>query len=359
MARQSLAPYARHSKAPGLHDGLAPKLCSALPSMSRANDPFDTYLLRVFAVLLAERSVSRAATRLNQSQPAVSTALKRLREIFGDPLLVKDKQRMVPTERALRLEASVRVVLGEIDALLAPADSFDPATTRLTFHLGTPDYLAPPLMAAVVQYLRGTAPGARLFMHPLGPEFDVEAALADGSLDVVVGNWPQPPEHLHTTLLMEDEIVCLVDRDHPGAQGLTPSDYLHGAHVVPQLYSTLQRGVVESHLATLRLARTPTVTVPYFSMAPQLLPGTDLIFTTSRHFAQHYAALLPLAIVPAPLDFPPMRFYQLWHARHQRAPGHVWFRSLLSAVMRTAGATRHLRMPPAKTAAAPLTLDRT
>lgn len=313
--------------------------------MSRPDDPFDTYLLRVFSILMRERSVSRTATRLNQSQPAISTALKRLREIFGDPLLIKDKQRMVPTERALQLEVSVRVVLGEIDVLLTPGTAFEPATTKQVFRIGTPDYLAPPLMAAVVNYMRGTAPNARLLLQPLGPDYDFEEALAEGELDVVIGNWPQPPEHLRTTLLLEDEIVCLVDRDHPLAGGMKVADYLQGAHVVPLLYSMTQRGVVETSLAAQRMARTAAVTVPYFGMAPHLLPGTDLIFTTSRHFAQHYAAMLPLAIVPSPIDFPPMRFYQLWHGRTQHAPGHIWFRSLLSAVVRTAGATRHLRTP--------------
>lgn len=313
--------------------------------MSRPDDPFDTYLLRVFSILMRERSVSRTATRMNQSQPAISTALKRLREIFGDPLLVKDKQRMVPTERALQLEVSARVVLGEIDVLLAPGTAFEPATTKQVFRVGTPDYLAPPLMAAVVNYMRGTAPNARLLLQPLGPDYDFEEALAEGELDVVIGNWPQPPEHLRTTLLLEDEIVCLVDRDHPLAGGMKVADYLQGAHVVPLLYSMTQRGVVETSLAAQRMARTAAVTVPYFGMAPHLLPGTDLIFTTSRHFAQHHAAMLPLAIVPSPIDFPPMRFYQLWHGRTQHAPGHLWFRSLLSAVVRTAGATRHLRTP--------------
>lgn len=317
--------------------------------MSRPDDPFDTYLLRVFSILMRERSVSRTATRLNQSQPAISTALKRLREIFGDPLLVKDKQRMVPTERALQLEVSVRVVLGEIDVLLAPGTAFEPATTKQVFRIGTPDYLAPPLMAAVVNYMRGTAPNARLLLQPLGPDYDFEEALAEGELDVVIGNWPQPPEHLRTTLLLEDEIVCLVDRDHPLAGGMKVADYLQGAHIVPLLYSMTQRGVVETSLAAQRMARTAAVTVPYFGMAPHLLPGTDLIFTTSRHFAQHYAAMLPLAIVPSPIDFPPMRFYQLWHGRTQHAPGHIWFRSLLSAVVRTAGATRHLRTSSAVT----------
>lgn len=87
--------------------------------MSRAADLFDTCLLRVFSTLTAKRSVSRAAAKLDQSQPAVSAALKRLRGILGDPLLVKDNQRMVPVERALQLEASVRIAPGEIENLLA------------------------------------------------------------------------------------------------------------------------------------------------------------------------------------------------------------------------------------------------
>lgn len=314
--------------------------------MSRPSDPFDTYLLRVFSTLMVERSVSRAAARLNQSQPAVSAALKKLRDILGDPLLIKDKQGMVPTERALQLEASVRIVLAEIDSLLAPAATFDPATTRQTFHIGMPDYLAPPLVASMVSYMRLTAPRSHLAVHSLGPDFDYEAALAEGELDVVIGNWPQPPEHLRMAILLEDEVVCLVGKTHPNAGGtMTVADYLAGAHVVPLMYSVTQRGVVESHLAALRMSREATVTVPFFGMAPYLLPGTDLIFTTSRHFAEHYVRQLPVAIVRSPIEFPPMRFYQLWHSRTHLSQGHAWLRSLLSAVARTADATQGLGAP--------------
>jgi DNA-binding transcriptional LysR family regulator len=311
--------------------------------MSRAHDPFDTYLLRVFSTLMTERSVSRAAAKLGQSQPAVSAALKRLRDILGDPLLVKDKQRMVPTERAMQLEASVRIVLAEIDGLLAPADVFEPATTRQVFRVGTPDYIAPPLMASMVAYMRMTAPRAKLVIQPLSPDFDYEAAMAAGELDVVIGNWPQPPEHLRMTILLEDDVVCLVARDHPLAAGMTAMQYLNGAHIVPLMYSVTQRGVVESHLAAMRMSREHTVAVPFFSLAPHLLVGTDLIFTTSRHFADHFAKTLPLAVVDSPINFPPMRFYQLWHSRTQHSQAHAWLRSLLSAVARTAGATQALR----------------
>ena len=151
--------------------------------MSRAADPFDTCLLRVFSTLTAKRSVSRAAAKLDQSQPAVSAALKRLQDILGDPLLVKDNQRMVPVERALRLEASVRIAPGEIENLLAPIAGFDPATTKLCFCIGTPDCLAPPLMASPVSYLRVTTPKARLVLQPHSNGYDYEAALAKPPID--------------------------------------------------------------------------------------------------------------------------------------------------------------------------------
>ena len=300
--------------------------------MSRADDPFDTYLLRVLCTLVSDRSVSRTAIKLNQSQPAISAALKKLRDIAHDPLLIRDKGVMVPTARALELVESARIALAEIERIAAAPETFDASTTRQLFHIGSPDYLSAYFLSSVVRELRAKAPGSRLVVHPLGADFDYEKALAQGDLDIVIGNWPQPPEHLHLSVILEDDLVCLVDAKHPFAKGgMTTDQYLHAAHLVPLPYSIAQRGVVESHLATLRVKREATVTLPYFSMGPYLLPGTDLVFTTSRHFAKYYARLLPLAIVESPIAFPRMRFYQLWHGRVNQSPSHKWLRSLLTA----------------------------
>jgi DNA-binding transcriptional LysR family regulator len=135
--------------------------------------------------------------------------------------------------------------------------------------------------------------------------------------------------------LFEDEIVWLTSiHDRRARSGLTREQYLAARHVVPLSYSPSQRGVVETHLAGLRVARDARVVVPYFELAPYLLVDTDLVFTTARHFAAHFARLLPLAISAAPFDFPRMRFYQLWHERSQQAPAHRWFRSLLTDAAR-------------------------
>jgi len=100
---------------------------------------------------------------------------------------------------------------------------------------------------------------------------------------------------------------------------MSQTDYLNAAHIVPQPYSNAHRGVIDSYLASRRLTRNAIITLPFFSMAPYLLVNSDLVFTTSRHFANYYENFLPLKTVEAPIAFPEMRFYQLWHERTHRS----------------------------------------
>ena len=308
--------------------------------MNRSATSVDSHLLRVLVTLVSERNVSRTAIRLNQSQPAISTALKRLREIFADPLLVRQRGGMAPTDRALLLCEQARRALAEIDAMHASVDRFDPASSTQTFKLGSPDFLVSSFLAGVVEELRQSAPQARLIVQPLSAEFDHERALASGDLDLVISNGLQPPPHLHLSLLLEDDLVCLLGANHPNAAtGLTREQYMASRHIVPMPYVQGQRSVVEAHLSRLRLLRDACVVVPYFELAPHLLINTDLVFTTARHFASHYARLLPLAVSDAPFDFPRMRFYQLWHERSHLAAPHRWFRKLVQSAARCIGAS--------------------
>lgn len=303
--------------------------------MTRPTDPIDSYLLRVLVSLVTERSVSRTAIRLNQSQPAISKALNRLRGIYGDPLLVREKGGMACTDRALALREHARRALAEMDAMLAGAEQFDAALSQQAFRIGSPDFMVVSFLADAVERFCRDAPRARLVVQPLVADFDYERALAQGELDVVIGNWPEPPQHLHLSLLLEDDLVCLTSSNDPRAErGLTREQYLAARHVVPLSYSPSQRGVVETHLASLRVSRDARVVVPYFELAPYLLVNTDLVFTTARHFAVHFARMLPLTISAAPFDFPCMRFYQLWHERSQQSSPHRWFRGLLTEAAR-------------------------
>jgi DNA-binding transcriptional LysR family regulator len=293
-------------------------------------DLLDGSLLRTLCVLVEELSVSRAARRLDQTQPAVSAALKRLRLIFGDPLLVREKLDMVPTDRARELAARARTALDALDSLVAPVEAFDPASATQTFRIGSPDFLSPSLLAEVARRICLEAPGCRLELRPLAADSDSERMLAADQLDVVIGNWPDPPERLHLSLLIEDDLVCLVREGHAlvGAP-LTEAAYLAAAHVVPLRYSSVQKGVVETHLADLHATRDGRVVVPYFGLAPHIVAKTDLVFTTARHFAQPFTELLPVVMLAAPPGFPTMRFYQLWHERAHHAAPHRWLRSLV------------------------------
>ena len=299
--------------------------------IGRDDKSLDAYLLKVFCLVITERSVSRVALRMNQSQPAISAALKKLRGILGDPLLVREKSGMVPTERALALLPHAKNVLAEMEYMVTRPETFDPQACDQTFRVGAPDYIAPSFMAHVVETFRREAPGMRLVTHLLGLGFDFEHSLAEGELDIVIGNWPEPPPRMHLSMLLEDEIVCLVSARHPLVnKGMTYENYVNGSHIVPMPYAVSQRGLIDSTLASLRVNRNESIVVQSFTGAPYLLQHTDLIFTTTRHFATFYADILDLVILPAPVNFPPMRFYQLWHERNHKSPVHRWVRTVLS-----------------------------
>lgn len=298
-------------------------------------NPLNGHLLNALITLLDEESVTRAANRLNLSQPAASLLLKQLREIFQDPLLVRSGSGMVRTERGTELRGAAKRMLQDLDDLLVSPADFDPSVSRATFTIAMPDHILPLMFNGVMQEFRRQAPQAKLMIRALGTDYDFEGALASGTADIVISNWPTPPDYLKMSPLFEDEFVCLVDRDHPFTKK-PPSlqDYLDAGHIAPGDYAIRHRGVVETYLSEINLTRDRCVVVGYFSMAPYLVPGTDLVFTVTRRFAEHYAAILPLTIVPSPVVYPPVGFYQLWHERVQHSPMHRWLRHLVGSMKR-------------------------
>ncbi|MDE2296798.1 MAG: LysR family transcriptional regulator, partial [Burkholderiales bacterium] len=204
-------------------------------------DKIELYLIRVLKTLITERSVSRAAMRLQSTQPAVSAQLKRLRALTGDPLLVRAGNAMAPTETALRLLDPATRLLQDADRLFSPRAhqrGFDALTSTATFRIAASDYLDPLFLPELVAHLKHVAPGVRLELRPLSGEFDYRRALAAAEVDLVIGNWLKPPEELHLGRLMTDEIVCLVAQDHPVAhvaatRAWSPERYLACEHVAP------------------------------------------------------------------------------------------------------------------------------
>lgn len=292
---------------------------SSQPSLAK----IDLHLIRILHTLLTTQSVSQSAVRLGMHQPGVSAALKRLREVMDDPILVRSGGAMVPTDVGRGLVEPASAVLREADRLLAGVRDrrFDPATSTATLRIAASDYMDPLFLPMLVSELRRRGPGLSVEVQPLSVELDYRKRLAAGDVDLVIGNWLKPPADLHLGRLFSDEVVCLVSADHPAARRpLTVERYLACDHVSPNATHPGAVGVIDDHLASLGLTRRVVARVPYFGMIPQMVAEGLLVLTTGRLFCSRYVGRLAVRIVNCPVPFPPLRYFQLWHERTHQSP---------------------------------------
>lgn len=296
-------------------------------------DKIDLHLIRVLHTVLTERSVSRAAVKLGMYQPAVSASLKRLRELAGDPLLVRSGAGMVPTDTGLRMVEPSASILRAAEMLFSDARGFDPRTATTTFRVAAADYLDPQFLPQLVAQVKAQAPASQIEIHPLTAASDYHAQLAHGDVDVVVGNWLKPPQELHIAPLFADRIVCLVANDHPAVKrGWTQESWLEAEHIAPTPTHPGARGVIDEFLESQGLARNITARCPHFGLLPPMVAASLLVLTTGRQFCERFAGQLPVRILECPVAFPDLVYYQLWHERtHQSAAGR-WLRERVKAV---------------------------
>ncbi|MBQ0920095.1 LysR family transcriptional regulator [Hydrogenophaga aromaticivorans] len=310
-------------------------------------DKIDLHLIRVLYTVLTERSVSRAALRLGMYQPAVSASLKRLRELAGDPLLVRSGSGMVPTVAGLRMIEPAADILRSAEVLFSDARSFDPATAHHTFSLAASDYLDPLFLPQLVSQIKSLAPQCPIEIHPLSADSDYRHHLAQGDFDVVIGNWPLPPGDLHLGRLFGDEVVCLVSNQHPAVRrGWDVEAWLTAEHIAPTPTHPGARGVIDDHLAAKGLVRNITARCPHFGLIPAMVAGSLLVLTTGRQYCERYTSVLPVQVLPCPVEFPRMMYYQLWHERTHASSAGRWLREQIK------GVAASLRRPDADAAAA-------
>jgi DNA-binding transcriptional LysR family regulator len=314
--------------------------------VQRANfDTIDLHLIRVLHTVITERSVSRAALKLASNQPAVSAQLRRLRELTGDPLLVRAGQQMMPTETALALLEPASRVLHEAERLFSPKArerGFNAAHESATFRVAASDYLDPMFLPSLVAHLQRVAPQAKLELMSLSRDYDYRRHLAVGDVDLVIGNWLEPPEELHLARLVSDEVVCLVAEDHPAARATSKSGgrawtiarYLECDHVAPMPMHPGALGVIDQHLAAAGARRNITVRASHFSLIPLMVADTWLVLTTGRLFCSRYVDTLPVKIVRCPVAFPPLTYYSLWHELTHGAASMRWLREQVREVAR-------------------------
>jgi DNA-binding transcriptional LysR family regulator len=301
-------------------------------------DKIDLHLIRVLHTVLTERSVSKAAIRLGMHQPAVSSALKRLRDFAGDPLLVRSGSGMVPTVAGQRMLEPAASILRAARLLFSDARGFDAASARTVFRIAASDYLDPLFLPQLVSDIKSQAPLCEIEIHPLSPATDYRSQLAQGEVDVVIGNWLAPPQDLHLGELFDDEVVCLVSNKHPAVRrGWEQAAWLEAEHIAPGATHPGAKGVIDAHLASLGLQRHIAARCPYFGLIPAMVASTLLVLTTSRQYCERFVGTLPVTILPCPIAFPKMMYYQLWHARTHSSESVRWLRE------RVKSAAAHLK----------------
>jgi DNA-binding transcriptional LysR family regulator len=310
----------------------------------------DLQLVRVLHTVITEGSVSRAALKLGSTQPAISAQLKRLRALTGDALLVRSGTGLAPTATALSLVEPAATILHQAQLIFGErraSRAFDPASSEAAFTIAASDYLDPLFLPELVARLQAGAPKARIELHALSPDYDYRSGLARGEVDLVIGNWLEPPGELHLARLFTDEIVCLVGEDHPAARyprTWVPSRYLAAEHVAPTCFAPGVRGVIDEHLARQGLERRVVVRSPHFGLIPLMLAQTHLVLTTGRLFCSRFVEALPVKILRCPIEFPPLTYYQLWHdVSHASAAGR-WLREQVRDVALTLAS----HQPPAR-----------
>lgn len=293
---------------------------------------FDLNLMRVFLTVLHERSVTRAAQRLNLTQPAVSYALGRLREQFNDPLFVRTATGMQPTPVAFALADPIERGMNSFAEAVSLRQQFDPATSTRRFRLSMSDIgemvFLPPLMERV---------------HALAPRLQIEVlevalehlpqALKDGEVDLAIGNLAGLGRHTCHADLFSERYACMGRRGHPVlSAGLTRGQFKRLDHILVASRASAHR-LLDDVLGEAGLHRQPYLTLPHFSAAAEIVRRTDLTVTLPYRAAIWFNRDNAFDIRPLPISLPPLCVTVHWHPRFESDPGTMWLRRLVEATL--------------------------
>ncbi len=298
---------------------------------------FDLNLLVALDALLEEKHVSRAATRLGLSQPAMSRMLARTRDAFDDPLLVRGGGGLILTERAMELRPKLLNALDQVEQLF-DADEFDPATASRVFRLKATHYVIQNFLPDIVRRYFAVASHAGLVIDDLKAH-DLESdhnASADLS---IVANGIDVPQTFMRKKLGNDKFVCVMSREHPLAKkGLTLDTYLNYRHVIVLLGSGLHTPI-DALLQGMGRTREKALHVVNSLAAMDMLRGSELLMTVSSRQVDRYADDLGLVWHELPFEVPEVEYSLVWHPVHQQNAAHGWFRKFIYKEMRQAFAS--------------------
>ena len=303
----------------------------------------DLNLLVYLDALLRERNVTQAAHSLGLSQPAMSNGLKRLREVFNDPLLIRTSDGMTPTAKAEELEPQLREILTNVDRALQPTEEFIPETENRVVRLMASDYAESTLLPSVLKELREKAPGITLdIMNPSGVSFlDVER----GKVDLVINRFVQMPQSF-LNYALAGHFSCLLSPDNPILEDFDLDSYLAADHIwvsktgmgvgVGVNPDDVQRlGWVDAALDNMGKKRRIRVFTRHYQAAMTLAEQNDLIVTLPTRATELKRDNPRVVAKPVPFDIPPLELKMAWSPLLQHNPGHRWIRQLITQIARS------------------------
>jgi DNA-binding transcriptional LysR family regulator len=293
-------------------------------------EQLDLNLLTVFDAVMTELNVTRAADRLHMTQPAVSNALKRLRNLLNDELFIKVPSGVSPTPKAIKIWHPIREALAQIRRTLE-LPIFDPATTAATFTIAMNDFVAALLLPQFVTVLEEVAPLADIRTVPT-TNINAPMLLEQAEIDLAIGVFPNPSSRLRSHTLLTSPLMCVMRRDHPLAnKKLTLQRYVQAKHLLVTL-SGEPTGFIDRLLQERGLTRRIALTVNQFAIAPQLIAKSDLMAILPTRIVQLSEFAEQLHLAPPPIEIAPSIVKMMWHERHHANPALQWLRSRLTAL---------------------------
>lgn len=291
----------------------------------------DLNLFVILEAIYSEGSITRAAARLNLTQPAISHALRRLRLTFDDPLFIRQGNTMVPTALTQSVIAPIRQSVRTLSGSVQAARSFDPAATQRTFTIGCRDVLEAHLLQPLMRRIASEAPGVSISSVRVDRS-DLETSLAKGELDLAVEMLARVSDRVHRTAIIHDSLVVVGRKDHPVlAEEPDLSAYLGQEHIV---VSSRRRGMSLEDVELARIGHQRRIALrcqQYFA-ASMLVAETDLLLTMPERYARIVNRGLPTRIVPFPVTVPPVAVYLYWHENTDSDPANGWLRNLISEI---------------------------
>lgn len=293
---------------------------------------YDLNLLPIFVALMEERSVTRAAERMGMTQPALSNALSRLRQMLQDQLFVRERYGIQPTPIALELSPLIAEALAQLDDAVLGQQAFDPAHAERLFTIAPNGYVEFVIVPAILARLEKVAPGIKLRLTPFGSDL-AETAVVSGTTALVLGRIVDPPDNLVVQHLMDEGLACAVRADHPAiGDAMTREQFETMKHVNIVPPGRMRAGLFQA-LAQQQLKRDVAISVTNFFAVAEMVAVTDYCATLPSLICRRLMHDPRLKILPAPVDLGSFPVEMAWHVRYRHDPAHRWLRALIGEVI--------------------------